>query len=62
MVELAAEVSAERATAALAAAGGEVKLAVLVARGLSAEEAAAALAAVDGNLRRALESLSGRPR
>jgi len=54
MVELAAEVPAEAAVAALAAAAGDVKLAVLVARGRGVEEAKAALAAAGGNLRRAL--------
>ncbi|HEV8241598.1 MAG TPA: N-acetylmuramic acid 6-phosphate etherase [Thermoanaerobaculia bacterium] len=54
MVELAAEVSAEQAATALAAADGDVKVAVVVARGRSVEEARAALAAAGGNLRRAL--------
>lgn len=54
MVELAAEVPAETAAAALAAAEGDVKLAVLVARGRGVEEAKAALAAAGGSLRRAL--------
>jgi N-acetylmuramic acid 6-phosphate etherase len=54
MVELAAGVSAAEAAAALAAASGDVKLGVLVARGLTPEEGVAALAAAGGNLRRAL--------
>jgi len=55
MVELIAEVPAAEAAAALAAAEGDVKLAVLVARGRALEEARTALAATDGNLRRALD-------
>lgn len=55
MVELAAEVPAEAAAAALAAADGDVKVAVLVARGRDPEEAKTSLAAAGGNLRRALE-------
>jgi N-acetylmuramic acid 6-phosphate etherase len=55
MVELAAGVPAEAAEAALAAADGDVKVAVLVARGRDPEAAKAALAAAGGNLRRALE-------
>ena len=47
----------DRADAALAAAGGRVKPAVLIARGLSAEAAMRALADCDDNLRRALEQL-----
>lgn len=54
MVELAAEVPAAEAAAALAAAKSDVKLAVLVARGRSVEEARGALAAADGSLRRAM--------
>jgi N-acetylmuramic acid 6-phosphate etherase len=54
MVELLAEVSAEEAERALAAAGGEVKTAVLVARGWEPSPARAALAAAGGSLRRAL--------
>jgi len=54
MVELAAGVTAAEAEAALAAASGDVKVGVLVARGLTPEAAAAALAAAGGNLRRAL--------
>jgi N-acetylmuramic acid 6-phosphate etherase len=58
MVELAALVPAEAAEEALTLAGGEVKVAVLVARGRSVDEAKAALAAAGGSLRRAL---SGAP-
>lgn len=47
----------DRADAALAAAGGRIKPAVLIARGLSAEAAMRALADCDDNLRRALEQL-----
>jgi N-acetylmuramic acid 6-phosphate etherase len=55
MVELAAEVNAAAAAESLAAAGGEVKVAVLVARGRGVDDAKAALAAAGGSLRRALE-------
>jgi len=54
MVELAAEVSAAEAERALAAAEGNVKAAVLVARGWGVEEAKAALLAAGANLRAAL--------
>lgn len=57
MVELAAGVSPAAAEAALAAAGGAIKLAVLLARGSSVAQATAALAAAGGNLRRALASV-----
>ena len=54
MVELAAGVDAEAAAAALAAAGGDVKVAVLIAAdGVSPAAAAERLAAHGGNLRRA---------
>jgi N-acetylmuramic acid 6-phosphate etherase len=56
MVELIAGVAAEEATAALDAAGGNVKRAVLVAaRGLTPEAAGERLEAVGGSLRRALD-------
>jgi N-acetylmuramic acid 6-phosphate etherase len=51
MVELAAEVPAAQAERALAAAEGNVKAAVLVARGWDVAEAKAALAAAGGKLR-----------
>ena len=54
MVELLAEVDPAAAAAALDVAGGEVKTAVLVARGQSADEARQALEAAGGNLRQAL--------
>jgi len=51
MVELAAEVPAAAAAAALQAAQGDVKVAVLLARGWDAAEAKAALDAAGGRLR-----------
>ena len=63
MVELLAEVDPAAAAAALDAAGGEVKTAVLVARGWGADEARQALAAAGGNLRQALAAAPpGAPR
>ena len=47
------------AQAALAAAGGHVKLAVLIARGLAPEAGQALLDEHDGDLRRALNSVDG---
>jgi N-acetylmuramic acid 6-phosphate etherase len=55
MVELVAEVGPNEAVAALGAAGGDVKRAVLVARGATPEEAEGRLREAGGNLRRALE-------
>jgi N-acetylmuramic acid 6-phosphate etherase len=55
MVALAAGVGAEAARAALDAAGGEVKVAALVARGLDPAAARAALDTAGGSLRRALD-------
>jgi N-acetylmuramic acid 6-phosphate etherase len=52
-----AGIDAAGAEAALAATGGRIKPAVLVARGLSLSEAQAALAAVGDNLRHALDQL-----
>jgi N-acetylmuramic acid 6-phosphate etherase len=54
MVAVIAEVDRDRAAAALAAAGKDIKPAVLVARGASMAEATALLADVDGDLRSAL--------
>ena len=54
MVELAAEVPAAAAAAALQAAAGEVKVAVLLARGWDAAKARAALEAAGGKLRAVL--------
>jgi N-acetylmuramic acid 6-phosphate etherase len=57
MVELAAEVRAEEAVRALYGAGGQVKLAVVMARkNLGREDAERALARRRGNLREVLES------
>jgi N-acetylmuramic acid 6-phosphate etherase len=57
MVELAAGVAPEAAAAALAAAGGDTRVAVLVAaEGISAAQAAARLAEHGGSLRRALDA------
>ena len=61
MVELLAEVDPAAAAAALAAAEGEVKTAVLVARGQSTGEARQALEAAGGNLRQALARASPPP-
>src|SRR6185436_7315185 len=57
MVELAAEVPAYAAAAALSAADGDVKVAVLVALGSGVDTAKAALAAAGGSLRRALAAV-----
>lgn len=54
MVSGIAEVDRDHAVAALAAAGKDIKLAVLVARGASVAEAASLLADVQGDLRSAL--------
>jgi N-acetylmuramic acid 6-phosphate etherase len=54
MVAGLADCSDAQAAAALAASGGRIKAAVLVAMGRSAQEAEALLAASGGNLRRAL--------
>ncbi|SPH17816.1 N-acetylmuramic acid 6-phosphate etherase [Defluviimonas aquaemixtae] len=57
MVETIAGVDAARAADALAAAGGAVKGAVLIATGAMPEEAEEALSATGGNLRAALERI-----
>jgi N-acetylmuramic acid 6-phosphate etherase len=59
MVARIAEVDRDRAAAALAAAGNDIKQGVLVARGASAAEATALLARVDGDLRGALAAQRG---
>ncbi len=58
MVARLAGTDEDRAEAALAAAGRDIKRAVLVARGLSADEAAARLAAAQGSLGAALDTLA----
>ena len=57
MVETLTDRSADAAAAAVEAADGNIKKAVMIAMGLSISDATAALAAHDGNLRSAIESL-----
>lgn len=59
IVREAAEVSRERAAAALGEAGNDIALAVLIARGLDPAVAAEALRAHHGDLRAAIEAGSG---
>lgn len=58
MVAELAAVDADRAQTALDAAGGDIRTAVLVAKGLSRKSAEAALGAAQGNLRTALGRLA----
>lgn len=59
IVREAAEVSRERAAAALGEAGNDIALAILIARGMDAAAAAETLRAHHGDLRAAIEAGSG---